>query len=181
MRERGAADFHYRSYRRVTIGLSESHYRTIGESLSDYRSYRATIGPLSVFHYRTIGPGLNYAPHRHHTTRIQQCCMNVRSHTRATGQKQPPEHLGATCADHRHNTVPATSRAYASPRTPQPRYQIEHRVAARRRMSGLFMGSEMRSRNALPQREQQVSNKEALTAWDKRATIRPPSSVLPGI
>ena len=30
-------------------------------------------------------------------------------------------------------------------------------------MSGLFMGSEMRSRNALPQREQQVSNKEALT------------------
>ena len=87
-----------------------------------------------------------------------------------------------TCADqdHRHNTVPATSRAYASPRTPQPRYQIEHRVAARRRMSGLFMGSEMRSRNALPQREQQVSNKEALTAWDKRATIRPPRACYQG-
>ena len=47
-------------------------------------------------------------------------------------------------------------------------------MPTRRRMSGLFMGSEMRSRIALPKREQQVSNNEALTAWDKRATIRPP-------
>ena len=100
--------------------------------------------------------------------------MNLRSHAHAKSQKQALEHLGATHADHRYNTIPATSRAHASPRTPQPRCQIEDLVAARRRMSGLFMGSEMRSRIALPKREQQVSNNEALTAWDKRATIRPP-------
>ena len=89
--------------------------------------------------------------------------MNLRSHVRAKSQKQAPEHLGATHADHRHNTIPATSRAHASPRTPQPRYQIEDLVAARRRMSGLFMGSEMRSRIALPKREQWVNMTQALS------------------
>ena len=44
----------------------------------------------------------------------------------------------------------------------------------------MFMGSEMRSRIALPKREQQVSNKEALTARDKRATIRLPRACYPG-
>ena len=43
-------------------------------------------------------------------------------------------------------------------------------------MSGIFMGSEMRSPNALPKSEEQVSNEETLRARDKEATIRPPSA-----
>ena len=36
-----------------------------------------------------------------------------------------------------------------------------------------LVDSKKRSRNALPKSEQRVSNEQALTAWDKEATLRP--------
>ena len=90
-------------------------------------------------------------------------------------RKQPPwaEPLGAMRADHGQSTVAATSRALASPRTPQPRYHAKGFAEMRQRMSGLLMDSKKRSRNVLQKGEQSVSEREALTARDKKATLRP--------
>ena len=76
-------------------------------------------------------------------------------------------------ADHGQSTVAATSRALASPRTPQPRYHAKGFAEMRQRMSGLLMDSKKRSRNVLQKGEQSVSEREALTARDKKATLRP--------
>ena len=76
-------------------------------------------------------------------------------------------------ADHGQSTVAATSRALGSPRTPQPRYHAKGFAEMRQRMSGLLMDSKKRSHNILPKGEQSVSEREALTARDKRATLRP--------
>ena len=76
-------------------------------------------------------------------------------------------------ADHRQSTVAATSRALASPRTPQARYHAKGVAEMRQRMSGLLMDSKKRSLNVLPKGEQSVSEREALPARDKKATLRP--------
>ena len=91
-----------------------------------------------------------HAPHRHHITAPQQCCMQRRPPTRAIGRKQPSDHPRATCADRRRSTVAPTSRATASPRTPQPRHHAKALIDARQRMCGSLVDSKKRSRNALP-------------------------------
>jgi hypothetical protein len=62
-----------------------------------------------------------------------------------------------------------------SPHAPQPRHPVKARFDTSTRigfgrMSGMFMGSEMRSRKALPKSEEQVSKEETLRARDKEAT-----------
>ena len=99
--------------------------------------------------------------------------MQDRPRTRAIGRKPPPGHVGATRDDRRQSTVAPISRALASPRTPQPRYHAKGLAEMRQRMSGLLMDSKKRSRNVLPKGEQSVSEREALTARDKEATMRP--------
>ena len=99
----------------------------------------------------------SHAPHRHHITASQQCCMQRRPPTRAIGRKEPSDHPCATCADRRRSTVAPTSRATASPRTPQPRHHAKALIEARQRMCGSLVDSKKRSRNALPKSEEQVS------------------------
>ena len=77
-------------------------------------------------------------------------------------------------ADHGRSTIAPTSRATASPRTPQPRHHANALIEARQRMCGSLVDSKKRSRNALPKSEQRVSNEQALTAQDKETTMRPP-------
>ena len=76
--------------------------------------------------------------------------MQGRPPTRAIGRKQPSDHPRATCADRRRSTVAPTSRATASPRTPQPRHHANALIEARQRMCGSLVDSKKRSRNALP-------------------------------
>jgi hypothetical protein len=114
--------------------------------------------------------------------------MNLRSHARATGPKQPPEHLGATCADHTGTTLFRPPRArtlrpapvwkikadYVSPRDQIVWLKIEHRnlwVAA----SGGMHGSTKCNAAGCNEEEKQEHLVRCPTIrrefWDKVATL----------
>ena len=99
--------------------------------------------------------------------------MQKRPPTRAIGRKPPLGHPGAMRTDHGRITVAPTSRAIASPRTPQTRHHAKTLFEARQSMSGMLMDSKKRSHKVLPKGEQSVSEREALTARDKEATLWP--------